>query len=188
MSRQNLRESARTPPEARGLLSGTIKRGPLSKNRKNRLDLVNIEAKRQPPANPHLIRGPAGPPGPPRTISGLTRNGLGLERNHEASDEVPVFRLARGPAPQGLGRGTDSLTHPRPRATRPQVRYRFSDSPEAPRHEASDEHPVTDSLEAGSASTPSPPPWPTSLTGHHIQLTRSTTPMTSATRWHGTAE
>ena len=56
-SRQNLRESAHTLPEARGLLSGTIKRGPLSKNQKNRLDLVNIEAKRQPPANPHLIRG-----------------------------------------------------------------------------------------------------------------------------------
>ena len=31
-SRQNLRKSAHTLPEARGLLSGTIKRGPLSKN------------------------------------------------------------------------------------------------------------------------------------------------------------
>ena len=75
-------------------MSGTIKRGPLSKNRKNHLDLVNIEAKRQPPANPHLIRGPAGPPGPPRTISGLTRSGLGPERNHEASNEVPILHLA----------------------------------------------------------------------------------------------
>ena len=33
-SRQTLRESARTPPEARGLLSDTIKRGTLSINQK----------------------------------------------------------------------------------------------------------------------------------------------------------
>ena len=33
-SRQSLRESAHTLPEAWGLLSGTIKRGPLSKNQK----------------------------------------------------------------------------------------------------------------------------------------------------------
>jgi hypothetical protein len=75
------------------LVSGTIKKGLLSKNRKNRLDLVKIETKRRPPANPHLIRGSAGPPRPPRTISGL-----GPERNHEASDKVPILRLARGPA------------------------------------------------------------------------------------------
>ena len=69
-----------------------------------------------------------------------------------------ISGLDRGPTPQGLGRGTDSLAHPRPHTARPRTRYRFSDSPEAPRHEASDEHPVTDSLETGSASTPSPPP------------------------------
>ena len=74
-----------------------MKRGPLSKNRKNRLDLVNIKAKRQPPANPHHIQGSAGTPCPPQTISGLTQSGLGLERNHEASNEVPILRLARGP-------------------------------------------------------------------------------------------
>jgi len=59
--------------------------------------------------------------------------------------------------PRGLGRGTDSPTRPRPRATRPRTSHRFSDSPEAPRYEASDEHPVTDLLEAGSAPAPSPP-------------------------------
>ena len=45
--RQNLKESAHALPEARGLLPGTIKRGPLSKNRKNRLDPVKIKANRQ---------------------------------------------------------------------------------------------------------------------------------------------
>ena len=40
-SRQTLRESARTPPEARGLLSDTRKRGTLSKDRKNCLDPKN---------------------------------------------------------------------------------------------------------------------------------------------------
>ena len=46
-SRQSLRESARTHPKARGLLSDTIKRGTLSKNRKDRLNLTNIKAKGQ---------------------------------------------------------------------------------------------------------------------------------------------
>ena len=55
-SRQNLRESARTPPEARGLLSDTIIKGTLSKNRKNCLDLVNNETKKQPQANPPHLR------------------------------------------------------------------------------------------------------------------------------------
>ena len=175
-SRQNLRESTHTLSEARGLLSGTIKRGPLSKNRKNRLDLVNIEAKRQTPANPHLIRRLAGLPGPPQTIFELTQSGsahdkttrprtryrfsaspesprrkasdevpiLRLARGptHKASDEVPILRLARGPTPQGLGRGTDSLICPRPHATRPWMRYRFSDLLEAPCHKASDEVPI----------------------------------------------
>ena len=44
------------------------------------------------------------------------------------------------------------------------------------------------SLEAGSATTPSPLPRPASLTKHHVQLTRPTTPATSATRRHSTAE
>ena len=44
---QTLRGSARTPPEARGLLSDTIKRGTLSKNQKDRLNLTNIKAKGQ---------------------------------------------------------------------------------------------------------------------------------------------
>ena len=44
---QNLKESAHTLPEARGLLLGTIRRGPLSNNQKNRLDPVKTKAKRQ---------------------------------------------------------------------------------------------------------------------------------------------
>ena len=44
--------------------------------------------------------------------------------------------------PRGLGRGTGFPTRSRPRATRPRMRYRFSDSPKAPRHKASDEVPI----------------------------------------------
>ena len=44
---QNLRESPRTLPEAQGLLSDTIKRGTLSKNRKDSLGRVYINAKGQ---------------------------------------------------------------------------------------------------------------------------------------------
>ena len=46
-SRQTLRKSARTPSKARGLLSGTIKRGTLSVYRKNRLDPIKNKAKKQ---------------------------------------------------------------------------------------------------------------------------------------------
>ena len=45
--RQNLKKSAHTLPEARGLLSGTIKRGTLSLYRKNHLDPIKNKAKRQ---------------------------------------------------------------------------------------------------------------------------------------------
>ena len=84
-------------PQGSGATVGYRKKGFPKQKPKNRLDHIKIEAKRQPPANPHLIRGLAGPPGPPRTISGLTQSGLGLERNHEASNEVLILRLARGP-------------------------------------------------------------------------------------------
>ena len=66
-SRQNLRESARTPLEGRGLLSDIIKRGTLSKNRKNCLDLVNIEAKRQPRGLRRFSDSPEAHPARPRT-------------------------------------------------------------------------------------------------------------------------
>ena len=132
---------------------GYHKRGTLSKNRKNWLNLVNNETKIQQQANPPHPR-------PGWTARPTSNKYLGsTEAPHrKASDEVPIPRLARGPTPQGLGRGTDSPARPRPHAVRPRTRYRFSASPEAPRHEASGEYPVTDSLEAGSASTPSPPP------------------------------
>ena len=42
-------ESARTAPEARGLLSDTTRRGTLSKNQKCCLNLAKIKAKRLPP-------------------------------------------------------------------------------------------------------------------------------------------
>ena len=42
-------ESARTPPEARGLLSDTTRRGTLSKNQKCCFNLAKIKAKRLPP-------------------------------------------------------------------------------------------------------------------------------------------
>ena len=43
--RQNLKKSAHALPKARGLLSGTIKRGTLSVYRKNRLDPIKFKAK-----------------------------------------------------------------------------------------------------------------------------------------------
>ena len=46
-----------TTSDALVVLSGTIKRGPLSKSQKNRLDHVKIKAKRQLLANLHLVRG-----------------------------------------------------------------------------------------------------------------------------------
>ena len=56
-------------PQGSGASVGYHKKGSPKQELKNHLDLVNIEAKRQPPANPHLIRGPAEPPGPPQTVS-----------------------------------------------------------------------------------------------------------------------
>ena len=139
-SHQNLRESAHTLPKARGLQLGTIKRGPLSENRKNRLDPVKIKAKRQLLANPHLVRG--------------YRFSASLEASH----------------------------------IRPRTGNRFSVSLEAPRVKPRTRCRFSASLEAGSATTLSPPPRPISLTKRHVQLTRPTTPATSAGRRLDTAE
>ena len=76
---KNLRESARTPPEARGLLSDTIERGTLSKNRKKCLHLINTKAKRQPRGPRQILRFARGP-------------------RRKASDELPTLRLARDPS------------------------------------------------------------------------------------------
>ena len=97
-SHQNLRESAHTPPEARGLLSDTIKRGTLSKNQKNCLDHVNNETKIQPQANP-----PHPMPGWTARSTSNKYPGSTEAPHRKASDEVSILRLARGPAPQGLG-------------------------------------------------------------------------------------
>ena len=105
-------------------MSDTIKRGTLSKNRKNCLDLVNNETKIQPQANPPYSR-----PGWTTRPTSNKYPGSTEAPHRKASDEVPILWLARGPTPQGLGRGTDSPTRPRPRAARPRTRYRFSDLP-----------------------------------------------------------
>ena len=129
-------------------MSDTIKRGTLSKNQKNCLDLVNNETKIQPQANPpHPRPGwtarPTSNKYPGSPEAGSAQNHITRPRtryrfsdspeapHRKASDEVSILRLARGPAPRGLGRGTDSPTRPRPRATRPWTSHRFSDSPEA---------------------------------------------------------
>ena len=100
-------------------MSDTIKRGTLSKNRKNCLDLVNIKAKRQPRGlgrfsdspEAHAARPrtryqlPASLEAPPRKASDevpILRLSRGPAR--KASDELPILRFARGPAPRGLGR------------------------------------------------------------------------------------
>ena len=129
-SRQNLRKSARTPPEARGLLSDTIKRGTLSKNQKNCLDLVNNETKIQPQANPPHPR-----PGWTARPTSNKYPGSTEAPHHKASDEVPILRLARGPTPQGLGRGIDSPTRPRPCATRPRTSTQLPTRSRSARHQ-----------------------------------------------------
>ena len=79
------------------LLSDTIERGTLSKNRKNCLDLVNTKAKRQ-PCGPRLI----------------LRFARGSRR--KASADSPIRPR---PTPQGLGRATNSPPRPRPLARGP---------------------------------------------------------------------
>ena len=99
-SRQTLRESARTPPEARGLLSDTIKRGTLSKTQKDCLGPRKYQSQ--------------------RTITG-SRPILRLARSPRRNDSLPrrgplaEALSCRGPTPQGLERVTDSLIRPRPR-------------------------------------------------------------------------
>ena len=107
MSRQNLRESAHTLHKARGLLSNTIIKGTLGKNRKNYLDLVNNETKKQPQANP------------PHPRPGWTAR--------PTSNKYP---------------GSPEADSAQNQTARPRMRFRFSDSPEAPHRKASDEVPI----------------------------------------------
>ena len=73
-----------------------IKRGTLSKNRKNCLDLVNIEAKRQPRGLGRFSDSPEAHTARPRTRYQLSASPEAPPR--KASNEIPILRLARGPA------------------------------------------------------------------------------------------
>ena len=91
---------------------------------------------------------------------------------------------------RGLGRFSDS---PEARAAQPLTRCRLSALPRPPRPRPHAVRPQTKyrfpaSLGAGSATTSSSLPRPASLTKHHVQLTRPTTPATSAVRRHSTTE
>ena len=139
-SHQNHKESAHTLPEARGLLSGTTRRGPLSNNRKNRLDPVKIKAKRQ------LLAKLRPCPRPPtlRLARGLAR---------EASDGLPILRLAQGLARKASD-GEPILRLARGWLVRPRTGNRFSDSPEAPPGRPRMSYRFSTSLKAGSANNP----------------------------------
>jgi len=116
------------------MLVGYHKKGYPKQEPKNCLDLVNNETKKQPQANPPHPR-----PGWTARPTSNKYPGSTEAPHRKASDEVPILWLARGPTSQGLRRGTNSPTRPRPHATRPRTRYRFSDSSDAPHRKASDE-------------------------------------------------
>ena len=92
-------------------MSDTIKRGTLSKNRKNCLDLVNIEAKRQPRGLSRFSDSPEAYAARPRPILRFARG-----PRRKALADSPIRPR---PTPQGLGRGTDSPPRPRPLARGP---------------------------------------------------------------------
>ena len=100
-------------------LSDTIKRGTLSKNQKNCLDLVNIEAKRQPRDLDRFSDSPEAHAARPRTRYQLSASPEAPP--HKASDEVPILRLARGrlgshpitAASTGMSHPTNAANHSR---------------------------------------------------------------------------
>ena len=96
-------ESAHTPPEARGLLSDTTRRGTLSKNQIHCLSLAKIKAKKNnhevsadSPIRPRLAPRPQtkGQSPPPR------RGPLAEAPPRKASDGMPILRFTRGWARQ----------------------------------------------------------------------------------------
>ena len=93
--RQTLRGSARTPPEARGLLSGTVEWGTLSKHQRGHLSPIKKQKQEGKPWAPHPTR--SSPPGPPLRL-GPRVGGLGVP-----TQSSPRARLPTG----GLGRGHD---------------------------------------------------------------------------------
>ena len=99
-------ESARTPPEARGLLSDTTRRGTLSKNQKCCLNLAKIKAKRLPPGLCRILRFARGLAPRPHT--------KGQKHPAEALSPRPS---RRGLAPKGLGWDANSPIRSRPGST-----------------------------------------------------------------------
>ena len=89
--------------------------------------------------------------------------------NHEVSADSPIRPRPTPQRPRTKGQLSASPrpSRPRPRPARPRMGYRFSDSPEAPRIKPRMKYRFYDSLEAGSATTSSPPSRPTSLTKRH---------------------
>ena len=151
-----------------------MRRGPLSNNRKNRLDPIKVKAKGQ------LLAKPRPCPEPPTLClaTGLARKAsaglpnLRLARGlaRRASDGLPIFRLARGLARKA------SAEEPILRLAR------------GPTRTASDEMSILRLAQGRlGKTTPSPLPRPTSQTRRHVQPARSTAPAISAERWLDTA-
>ena len=91
-------ESALTPPEARGLLSDTARRGTLSKNQKYCLNLAKIKAERL-----------------PQGLSRFSDSPEALRRSlMRKAKSAPPRPSRRGPAPKGLGRDAYSPIRLRP--------------------------------------------------------------------------
>ena len=135
---------------------GTTRRGPLSNNRKNRLDPVKIKTKGQLSAKPrpcprpptlHLARGLAR-----KASHGLPNFRLARGLAREASDNLPIFRLARGLARKA------SDGEPILRLAR------------GPTHKASDEMSILRLARGRLGNNPSPLPRPVSLTERRVPL------------------
>ena len=82
-------------------VSDTIKRGTLSKNRKNCLDLIKYQSQEtttRPRPILRFARGPRRKASDEVPTLRLARGPLARGPARKASDEVPILRLARGPA------------------------------------------------------------------------------------------
>ena len=83
------------------VVSDTRKRGTLSENRKNCLDLANIKAKGQPRGIGRFSNSPearAAKPSDEKTTLRLAEAPSPEALPREASDGLPILRFARGPA------------------------------------------------------------------------------------------
>ena len=150
-------------------MSDTIKRGTLSKNRKNCLDLINIEAKRQPRGLGRLSDSPETHVARPRTRYQFSTS---LEApSPEAPPERPRTRYQLSASPEAP-------------LERPRTRYRFSVSLEAGSSSAPPPRPGCH-IQPACPTTPatsaarrrSTAKWPT---GREIGLGRGYRPLCSA--------